>query len=173
MANIFELIFVLILTSACGAAEEYKALKDEAAASPSPSPLAVAIPSPSPSDAGQVTEVVTKTTISTQGNTVGEPGLHSVWTDPDSGDQWQFAATSKIFADATCPPGYRIPTASLPLKFHDYFAAFESTLPTNAVYWTAIGGTIGEIVRPLTDSENVIDDAPVTDRHLVICVASA
>lgn len=99
----------------------------------------------------------------------GFPGLGDMWTDPDSGDAWVIVAKAKTFADAQCPAGMVLPPTTLPFKFVSYFLTYLSMLRTGESYWTAVGGTIGQVTGVIDSNGATIIDSLVTESHVVIC----
>lgn len=103
----------------------------------------------------------------------GSPGLGSIWTDPDTGSQWVYTAISVQYSSAVCPTGFVMVSHAdvLPTKFQAYLTVFESTLKTNAAFWTSGTSGGGRYTGTVSTggASQVLDGAPASSLHAVVC----
>jgi hypothetical protein len=108
------------------------------------------------------------------------PGVGTIWTDPDTGWRWVFAGVDVQLSGASCPTGFTLPDnlQLFPTKLFEFFIQLESTLPTDAAFWTQTIGFAGSgryivPIPPLGENTagGILETNPGTAQHEMLCVA--
>lgn len=99
----------------------------------------------------------------------GYPGVGSVWTDPETGDEWQVTADAATFAKATCPAGWLLPTTFLPGKFQRFLGVYLSTHKDDVAYWLSLPSQGGHNVDTAALAVFNTLSAADTDLNMVVC----